>query len=524
MISQFRKLSQHFLMKFVFGAIIFSFIGWGISDVIKGTQSDYIAKVAGRSINFDMLQSKISSEKAKLYKAYGDKINEEYFKDSGFAFQILGSMISEIMLEEEAYNIGIRHSNDYVSSKIKEAELFKDDNGNFSIVKYKDVLSNMKVTEKKYINQLRKELSRDLLVNIILSGDFKIPGASSIISSVNSASRNIDIYEVDGTKIKDIKSRDSDLKNLFDELKYTMTIPEKRSLLYVKLDKNDFIRDISITDEDINAEYESRGYKDHSQKLESLKPKIVEELKQKKLNKILSESIEKIEDKISAGDSLDDVAKLFGVKVKKLEDISINSDQVEKISHELNNMFGYGKDDDPQVLYDQYKNTYFIAKVDKIIPQSFQSFETSKVHLENIYKDRYITNKISEAISAGLSEEKLAFIKNSGALNTISNLEIIDPNGISSRYPEALINDIYSSAKIGYITGVYNGSTDRRYFAKINNISMKKADLSLIDENTEKSINRRISQEILEDYLQKLRVKYNLKINKGYLSKILEQE
>lgn len=178
MMSKLRLAANKPILKIISIIIILSFLLTGTAGYIVIGSRDYIAKVNGVIITKDQFQQAVQQEK-DLFKEEG--LHEELIKIMSskeskkiFYRQILERLIGIILLNQYSEKIGLSVSDEKVKKEIYQMSFFQK-NGNFNQKKYQFFLKQNKIKNSDFLENVRKNLIYQQIIDIYFSDEFILP-------------------------------------------------------------------------------------------------------------------------------------------------------------------------------------------------------------------------------------------------------------------------------------------------------------------------------------------------------------
>ena len=167
MLGKLRNFSKTKLATILVGIIIIPFVLWGMGSVFSGGNTNSIAKIDNKNISTQDFVDHVNSSGLDL-NYIKNNINNNLLE------QLLSQLISQTMIRLEIEKLNISISDKVLKNKIINDNIFKDDEGNFSRVKYEKFLLQNNLNAPLYENKYRdNELRKKLFLYI--DGGIKLP-------------------------------------------------------------------------------------------------------------------------------------------------------------------------------------------------------------------------------------------------------------------------------------------------------------------------------------------------------------
>lgn len=213
MLQKIRDKITGWVAGVVLGAIAVVFVFWGI-DFQTGVAA-YAAKVNGERIDVQTVQRAWQQRQSQLQQMLRDELPPELRRSQQRA--LLDQFVQQTLLQQRAKEFGYRVSDEALAARVREFPQFHAD-GKFSADRYNAVLRQAGLTPAQFEADLATELLITQVQDAIIDSSFALP------------------YEL--------------------ERRYVLENQE-RELEYVLIAANSFAGSIQVTDEQIQAWYES---------------------------------------------------------------------------------------------------------------------------------------------------------------------------------------------------------------------------------------------------------------------------
>ncbi|MCY4523741.1 MAG: SurA N-terminal domain-containing protein, partial [Halobacteriovoraceae bacterium] len=159
-----RKGISNFLVTFLIGLIVVSFMFTGYEST-RGTP-DTIAKVGNESIKIREYQIEFG-RRLEFYKRIsgGKDLTSAQIKRFRIKDNTLSDLVDRKLMINLADDLKIMPASDEVRENVKKVDYFQT-NGQFDLLKYKNILSYNRWTPKDFENSTENQLKRDYLSSI----------------------------------------------------------------------------------------------------------------------------------------------------------------------------------------------------------------------------------------------------------------------------------------------------------------------------------------------------------------------
>ena len=235
MLKQMKKYSDTFVVKTLLWLIGFSFVFFGFSKEFMGNDNIAI-KVADKRVTVQELNEEVRRQIAQLQQSVGN-VNFDYKQalKMGLLDQIVNNLVYRLLIDAETKDQGIYVSDEKIYEIVKNTKEFQDDKGNFSPEKFAYILSDNGVSEHQFISEVSNDISRQILVNSVMSNVDNSTLAEILYKNKNEKR----IFDVVSFKVKDenIKKNPSEqeLNDIYNINIDKFAQPEYRKISYITI-------------------------------------------------------------------------------------------------------------------------------------------------------------------------------------------------------------------------------------------------------------------------------------------------
>ncbi len=260
MLGIMRKYKQSIVIKFVFGVIVFSFVGtiflvWGKGD--KGLAgSDYAARVGKVKISYDEFQKYLYRMRNMYMQIYGKTITPEMEKQMGLKKMAIDYLVDNALLLQEADKMGIKVTKDEVEKEIAAIPAFQN-NGAFDFQMYQQRLRGERMTPSNFEKSIREDLlvkkvRQKIRERATVSDDEALQAFRKQNDKIDLLYTSFSPADVKG----EVKLTEQDLNSYVQEHQEQFKTPEQISLSYIVVDPSRVAAKLSVTDEEVQTYYQ----------------------------------------------------------------------------------------------------------------------------------------------------------------------------------------------------------------------------------------------------------------------------
>lgn len=245
------------VMGTIMGGLIISFAIWGIGDIFRGFGANSVAKIGGTEISIEQFRQYYSDQLQRISRQAGRPITSDQARAIGLDRQLIGQLVAETTLDEQARKLRLGLSNEDIAQRIVTDQNFQGANGQFDRARFEQIIRQAGFTETRYVNEQRNVLLRRQIAQSI-SGDLRVP--TSMLTAINqfqNEKRTIEYIALTAAQAGDIPAPTPEqLSKYFDERKVLFRAPEYRKVTLLSLTPADIAKPETIADEEAKAYFD----------------------------------------------------------------------------------------------------------------------------------------------------------------------------------------------------------------------------------------------------------------------------
>ncbi len=219
-----------------------------------GVDPNQVAQVGEASVGLSEYQTAVNNRRTEILEQVDDAslLNEDVLHE-----QVLKGLIDRTLLEQQAGKLGMTVSDDTINRLLREEEIFKDAEGNFSNDQFSNFLRQRGMTKDQLFSEFRNQLSLDQLnASIVGTAVYPMQAVSQLID-LQLESRNIWLHRFNWQDYVDqVKLSKGDIQAYYDANKDTLKSAAMVDLAYLQLSPKT-IQVNEVTEEDLQQQYEA---------------------------------------------------------------------------------------------------------------------------------------------------------------------------------------------------------------------------------------------------------------------------
>ena len=235
MLDALRASSQtwfgRIIMAVVMGLLIIAFGFWGIADIFRGFGANRLARVGSAEITVEAYRNAYQNELLNLQQKEHRAISADEAHEMGLDREVLGRLISDTVLDQEARRLGLAMSDHDLAERIMLDDMFKGANGRFDRLLFEERLRDNGVSEGQFDAGQRATYLRQELVSALDSNLTAPKAMLELINRYYNETRTIDYFVLPKSAAGAIPPpSDADLKAYYDARRDTYRTPEYRKI------------------------------------------------------------------------------------------------------------------------------------------------------------------------------------------------------------------------------------------------------------------------------------------------------
>ena len=264
MLLQMRNFSRSWVaigLIVILAATFVLFLGNGqsILDTLQVSGANYVAKVGGRQITPTQLDREIDLYLRQM-RNQNNTVTRAEAIETGQHLQRLESLIARAALASYADKLGVSASNVQVGNRIREIPAVQNAlSGSFDEAAYDQFLNGAKYSRPEFEAEIRNGLTADMLMEALTVGSRAPSSFGALLLAFESERRVVSIAEAPAALAGQVpQPNEAQIAVFYEESAAQLQVPEYRVLTLVRAHPQDFLARVSVPEERLRAEFESR--------------------------------------------------------------------------------------------------------------------------------------------------------------------------------------------------------------------------------------------------------------------------
>jgi peptidyl-prolyl cis-trans isomerase D len=241
----------------IMGFLVISFAIWGIGDIFRGFGRNSAITVGDTEISVDRLRDYYTDQLRQLSRRVSRTLPPEQVRSLGIDRQIIGRLVAETTLDEQAKALGLGVSNEEIASRITGDPNFRGPSGQFDRMRFEQTIRDAGYTESRFVDAQRQLMLRRQIAQG-LTGELHIPTtALSALNQSRNEKRTIEYLALTAAQAGDVAAPTADqLSKYYDAHKIQFRAPEYRKVTLLSLSPATLAKPESVSDADAKTFYD----------------------------------------------------------------------------------------------------------------------------------------------------------------------------------------------------------------------------------------------------------------------------
>jgi peptidyl-prolyl cis-trans isomerase D len=257
MLDALRRGSTGWVAKILFAILVLSFAVWGVADVFTGFGRGSLAKVGEQEIRVEDFQRQLQNELQIISRQSGRRLTMEEARSAGLDNRVLAQLMAWAAVEQHAFNLDLALSNQTLVEQLKVDPAFKGPDDKFSSLTFENVLNQMGLSERGFLNLRRRDEVREQLTTALVNSIAVPDTMVNLVNAWREEKRVAEFFTIDQDKAVTVpEPDDAKLKSTYEANKGEFTSPEFRKLAVLALSIDMLKGKMDVSDAEIAASYE----------------------------------------------------------------------------------------------------------------------------------------------------------------------------------------------------------------------------------------------------------------------------
>ena len=298
------------IMAVIMGGLVISFAIWGIGDIFRGFGVNSAVKIGSTEISIEQFRQFYTERLQQIGRQLNRPITPDQARALGIDRQVLGQLVAETTLDEQAKALHLGISNAEIANRITNDPTFRGINGTFDRNRFEQVIRDAGFTETRFVEEQRRVILRRQIA-LSVGGDFVVPAtAMKAVNQYQNEQRAIAYLTLGTAQAGQIPSPTPEvLAKYFEDRKVLFRAPEYRKITLLAMSPAELAKPEAVTDAEAKTYFEQHKASYGAPERRELKQIVFQK----------PEDAAAARERIAKGASFADIAKERGLKENDID-------------------------------------------------------------------------------------------------------------------------------------------------------------------------------------------------------------
>ncbi|GBL04720.1 SurA N-terminal domain-containing protein [Glaciecola sp. KUL10] len=259
MLEKIREGAQGPWAVAIVGLIVLSFVFTGVGSYLGGSTSGAVATVNGEEITAQSLETAYQNERSRMEAQFGEAVSAMFANPetlTEFRSNILQRLINERLVQQKAYELGLRVGDEEIKQTIVEMPEFQL-LGQFDNDTYLARLRQAGFQATDFRDLMRNQMTAQQLNQAISGSSFSLKNEVSRLLTLQQQTRDASVLEISVDSFKpQVELTEEEIQAYYDANIMRFETQEQVKLAYVNLEVSELMKNESVTEDEARAFYE----------------------------------------------------------------------------------------------------------------------------------------------------------------------------------------------------------------------------------------------------------------------------
>jgi len=260
MLQSMRQLAHSWLFKGLMTLLVISFGIWGVGDMFRSNPLQREAATVGKeSISVQAVNQAFSQALARARQMFGPEVTAQQAKQMGMVDNALNGLVEQSLVDQDVKRLGLDADDRAVMDELMQEPSLKGKDGTFDKSLLKNYLTQSHINERAFLDGQRKQLA----IRQLVAGVTTLPPLPKSVTeklyAARAQKRVLDVVTLDNASLSVETPDEKTLRDFHQKNPKPFTAQEVRSLTIAILASENLAKDITISDDQLRAEYDAKG-------------------------------------------------------------------------------------------------------------------------------------------------------------------------------------------------------------------------------------------------------------------------
>ncbi|WP_119303347.1 peptidylprolyl isomerase [Dongia deserti] len=258
MLTSIRGKAKSWIFKILFGILIIAFAAWGIGDIFARRDLSKPVLQVGDLAYTQQEFDRDLRRRLQQFRQQGLDINVQQFAALGGVDQILSQQTSQMLLRQYADRLGLTIPQAVAIGDIQNNPAFRNAAGQFDRDRFLALLSQSGLSEAGYVQMRRDEMRLQQLTGPAFGALSTPPVLSDRVFAYLNEERTAEFLVIPDATMEVKEPDQAAMEKFYQDNIARYQRPEYRAFIAVHMKPEDFAKDITIPEDQLKSEFESR--------------------------------------------------------------------------------------------------------------------------------------------------------------------------------------------------------------------------------------------------------------------------
>lgn len=259
MITKIRSYQDSWVVKGILILTALSFMSlFGISGYMgRGGNNRPIVRVDDLVVTQDEITDKFNRKIQALHYLFGEDMASSESMRNAIMQEIVQTELLNAIMQKTATDKDVSISDELIRKIIYSQPEFMNASGQFDLDKMRRSLNSRGMSEKEYINALRRDIIKQHLIQTPVEGIVVPKFMNDYLAELDGQRKVFEYAVIEPAKLKvDRKITDEEIEQYYQDFAPQFEEPESRDISFIELTIDSLAKNIMPSDEDIAAYYQ----------------------------------------------------------------------------------------------------------------------------------------------------------------------------------------------------------------------------------------------------------------------------
>lgn len=235
----------------------FAFVGID-SYVRTSAADDALAEVDGQPILQAEFDNALRNQQEQMRQILGPNFDPRMFDSPEVRQQVFESVVNQRLIQAKTQKLRLTATDAQLQQLIREQPAFQE-NGQFSLARYDELLRANGLTRLSYEARLRNDLAQQAVSDPINRSGFTSAAQATLFQKLMEQAREVQVATIDPASfLAQTKVDDAAAKAEYDRSPDSYRAPEQVKLEYVLFSQAQLAPTVTVPPEEVKTQYEAR--------------------------------------------------------------------------------------------------------------------------------------------------------------------------------------------------------------------------------------------------------------------------